>query len=122
MYKRQEYTSLVNTDGASDGYVMIGDHLYLAGTSGVGDYLAYYVEFYYLDDKGEYTVVYADPAKKSSDLRIYADEIDRFEDNKYYYYDNENASRTTSASLIPTADVIYNGKAMPCLLYTSRCV
>ncbi len=107
-----EYTSLTSPKGASKGCVDIDGIEYEAGISGAENYLGYNVEYYYRDDRGDYTIVYVNPKKKSSDMRIYADEIESFENGTYYYYDSQNASRTSKASVSLTADVIYNGKAM----------
>lgn len=108
-----EYTSLSSSKGTAKDSVEIDETVYAAGISGAEKYLGYNVEYYYRDDKGEYTIVYADPSKKSNDMRIYAEEIERFDNSSYYYYDSEDSARLSKAPVSATADIIYNGKAMP---------
>lgn len=106
------YTSLTYEEGTPKGMAEIGGILYDVGTSGVENYLGYHVEFYYTESGNGWEIVYANPAKYSEDYKILANEIEGFANNRYEIYD-ESSNKLVTKRVDATADVIYNGVAMP---------
>ena len=106
------YTRLNSTLGTGSGYVEIDGVMYSEGESGAEDFFGYNVEFYYREEKNERELVYITYSGKTSDLLLYSDELSRYEDGTFYYYNDVTSSRETRARTSPDAAVIYNGKAL----------
>lgn len=107
-----EYTGLSDTD-AIEGCIKIdGVEFTLSERcSEEKDYLGYYVEYYYYENKGEKVLLIAKPLEKTNIVTIDAKLINDFSDGKYSYYKNEEQDRLLYAKLSQYADVIYNGVA-----------
>ena len=106
-------TSLISPNGGIKGCVEINGEIYETKNSNAQDYLGYYVEYFYRSDDEGQTIVYADPSKKSEDIRMYAEQILEFSDREYVFLDRVGGSKESKEKVDLTADVIYNGKAMP---------
>ncbi len=91
-------------------YVAVDGELYNTGATYASDYLGYKTEIYYYKSKSEdeKVIKYIKPAKNIDVLVLEADEIDRFSDNTYSYYDNRGRIKTAKLSRV--SDKIFNNK------------
>jgi len=104
-----EHTRLTLKEGVTEGYVEINNTVYSTGSTNAGDYLGYKVDYYY--NSGDEEIVYITYADRVSDIVLYSDEIESFENSVYYYLNSEASTRATKAVLEDDVNIIYNGKA-----------
>ena len=102
-----ETTYLTNAGNTPKGYVDIENQLYKTGETGADKLLGYSVKAYYREDeKGDSTLLYIEPKKTNSVLKVEAKNIDGYEDNRLRYLTEKG---TEYARISVNADVIYNG-------------
>ncbi len=105
-----EKTTLSLPHGIGEGNVQIENEVYNAGNTDCDELLGYFVEYYYHDNDGEYTLVwaYAD-AEDNNEIYVEDDDINSFVDGIYYY--NDGSVKEKKARLASSVTYIYNGKA-----------
>lgn len=105
-----DYTSLESaaTEYAK-GTVSIGDMVFDVGKVDAEKYLGMNVEAYYVDDDGEYTLVYINE-KRNNIVYIDRDNIEQASVTEVEYFKNADDNRTTKAKIDTNAIYIYNGK------------
>ena len=104
-----EHTSLDSPNGVGKNTVKIGNftgNIYNSDSD--VRYLGCYVEYYYKEDDGDYTICYMEPVDNKNNITIVESEnINGFENNTISYDINE---KTRKEKILPGTYVIYNGK------------
>lgn len=109
-------TGLYGEATAKEGQVKIGDELFNAGSTGIADYLGYYVTFYALeDDSADVRTIIAFKAESSKNnyIKLDAENIENvtLSSSRYVFeYRSGNKTKTVRTSNAPL--LIYNGVAL----------
>lgn len=104
-----EYTQLVSQERNRDGYVTINSVEYFTEMQAVKDMLGYSIEYFYYDDLGERTIVFAELKKsKNDEAVIKAEDIVSSTATSVTYLVN---NRSKNIRFSTNIDVIYNGNA-----------
>lgn len=92
-----------------DNLVKIDNEIYNVGATKIAEKLGRYLNVYYeIDENGEKTVVYYQPAERNS-ITVRTENIVSFVNNVFTYSESDNAHKTKSVDVIPVADYIFNG-------------
>lgn len=103
-----ELCGLTSANGAPDGQVIINGTNYYTGAVDMKDMLGYRVDYYYSDDYGTKTIVYAEISDKNDVLAVDSKDILDFSNMTLYYLDENGKEK--EASLTAQSDVIYNNR------------
>ncbi|MEG1879994.1 MAG: hypothetical protein RR145_01605, partial [Oscillospiraceae bacterium] len=107
---------LSNTQGTTPGTIEIQNETYNIKNVSVEDFLGYSVKFYYKESPNMAAtseIIYIYSENKNKDILISSDELVEYKDYTYsYYMDVDKSGSILKQKISPTADVIYNGKAL----------
>jgi len=106
-----EFTGLSSTEvSAGKGKVIINNNTYNVGSTNATKYLGYKTDFYYLQESldSERVIRYIKPVKDSSVLVINSDDIEKYLNKEYTYYDSD---KIQTAKLSNISDTVFNNKA-----------
>lgn len=105
-----EYTTLSSPVGVGEDSVCIDDTIYKTGKLDCNELLGYFVEFYYMEEDDEFTLlwIYAD-SERNNEIYLEDDEIVDFNDGVYTYSDGK---RDKDIKLSSKVSYIYNNKAI----------
>lgn len=101
-------TELYADSGIKADEVKIDDTVYNVGPTDAKHMLGEKIKFYYREDDGGDTLIYILNTKNREMQIVRSTEIDKFENNTYYYT-LEETNRSKSAELSATAIILYNG-------------
>ena len=105
-----EYSDLYGIETARDAHVIIDDEQYKVTCDTYG-WEGRYVEYYYKVENDEKIIVQiAGLSSLNNILILDATDISNYSSNKYYYYDQNEKTRT--ARVASNKKFIYNGKAL----------
>lgn len=107
LFEANSISSLYANQFNTDGYVRIDGVDYHA--ENFDEFLGCAVDFYYVENKGDYTIVYMEKQRKVFSIDITSYEIDGFENNSYKFTP-AGESRTRTARLDAGAKILYNGR------------
>ncbi len=119
--EENEFTSLYGSSDLEPGEVRIGDEVFYAGLTNVGDYLGYYVSFYAieLDTRAQRVVIsYKVESSRNDYIKINAEDIENVSigsggEYTIEYWRSRSAKNTTDVQLSATPLVVFNGVALP---------
>jgi len=104
------YTGISGYSAVGDSQVIIGGERYYIGKTDANIRIGEQVEFYYKIDSDENkTLVYV-KSREDRVLQLDARIIDDFSDMTYFYRAGDTLNRVKKATVLRSADVIYNGK------------
>ena len=104
------YTSIRGKSTAEEGFVIIENYKFRAGESLAEDYVGEYVKYYYRENRSaQNEILYVENDDQYDVLEIADEDIDGYDDFTLTY---TKSGREKTANISPSADIIYNGKAL----------
>ncbi len=109
--KANRFTGIDGGKATGSDTVLISGESYNVGASAAAGFLGHNADFYYRNDADdEKTIVYIKTYNEDSVVEFDADKIRDFSDMTYEYEVGEKLDRTKRASILKSADIVYNGR------------